>query len=165
MKSDTVKCCNCEWTGADEDLTLFETKGDGTETITAEENSNGKITRYQPAAENPFFFKGCPNCKTDGYLMDIELENTVRKHTPGKWEASKTINDYAIYSDTNESKDIAAVYQNSRSIPKEEAQANAKLIAAAPDMLEALQAVERWLNGEENEFQETVIQAIRKATD
>lgn len=58
------------------------------------------------------------------------------KHTPGTWNVSKTINDYAIYSSQNDSKDIAAVYQYSRSIAPEEAEANAKLIAAAPELLE-----------------------------
>lgn len=60
------------------------------------------------------------------------------KHTAGQWQVSKTVNDYAIYADSNDTKDIAAVYQYSRSIPQEEAEANAKLIAAAPDMLSTI---------------------------
>lgn len=68
-----------------------------------------------------------------------EIINTdVATHTAGQWSVSKTVNDFAIYSDNNDSKDIAAVYQNSRSIPQGEAEANAKLIAASPLLLEAL---------------------------
>ena len=67
-----TKCNNCGWEGDDEDLSLFETKGDGTQTIIAEESANGIITRHSERSGNPFFFKGCPNCKSDGYLMDID---------------------------------------------------------------------------------------------
>lgn len=69
------------------------------------------------------------------------------KHTPGEWHTSKTINDFSIYSDKETSKDIALVFQYSRSIPEEEAKANAELIAAAPELLQMVydlkQAVKR----------------------
>lgn len=68
-----VKCCNCDWVGDDETLSLFETNGDGTDTVISEETSSGMITRL--SSEKPkesFFFKGCPNCKTDDYLMDLD---------------------------------------------------------------------------------------------
>ncbi len=45
---DTVKCCNCEFKGTDENLIAFE-----------DERGAGW---------------GCPNCKTDEYLMDLEPE-------------------------------------------------------------------------------------------
>lgn len=42
--ADPVRCNNCDWYGDDEDLTQCnDSRGD---------------------------FKGCPNCKTDAYLMD-----------------------------------------------------------------------------------------------
>ena len=66
------------------------------------------------------------------------------KHTPGIWNYSKTVNDYSIHAGTSPS-DIAGVYQYSRNIPPEEAEANAKLIAAAPDLLQALQDAEHLL--------------------
>lgn len=68
------------------------------------------------------------------------------KHTPGQWAKSKTINDYAIYSDNNDSKDIAAVYQYSRSIPPEEAEANAQLIAAAPELFKMVYDLKQAVN-------------------
>lgn len=92
------------------------------------------------------------------------------KHTPGTWNVSKTINDYAIYSSQNDSKDIAAVYQYSRSIAPEEAEANAKLIAAAPELLEMCIATLEDLESGEltgNATESALINlrdAIRKAT-
>ena len=41
-----VKCCNCGWRGQEKDLTQFDD------------------------ADGGGF--GCPNCKTDYYLMDFE---------------------------------------------------------------------------------------------
>ena len=42
---DTVKCCNCEWQGLETDLVQFDDADGG---------------GY-----------GCPNCKTDEYLLDL----------------------------------------------------------------------------------------------
>ena len=42
----TVKCCNCNFVGAEEDLEYLK-------------DENG-------------CYNGCPNCKTDKYLSDIE---------------------------------------------------------------------------------------------
>jgi hypothetical protein len=53
MEANTVRCNNCDWEGVDYELEVFE---DTTEVI---EN----IDRC--------FFKGCPNCETDAFLMDI----------------------------------------------------------------------------------------------
>jgi hypothetical protein len=55
-----VRCNNCDWEGYENDLEIFE--------------DTFKEERFDRE-----FFKGCPNCKTDDYLMDIEnkinLEN------------------------------------------------------------------------------------------
>lgn len=51
-----VKCNNCEWEGHENDLEIFE--------------DDLKEQRF-----DKLFFKGCPNCKTDDYLMDIENES------------------------------------------------------------------------------------------
>lgn len=80
------------------------------------------------------------------FQQEIVKADEVATHTAGQWSVSKTVNDFAIYSDTNDSKDIAAVYQNSRSIPQGEAEANAKLIAAAPLLLEAAIKMQNHLN-------------------
>lgn len=96
------------------------------------------------------------------------------KHTPGQWEISKTINDYAIYSDNNPQKDIALAYQYSRGISKEEAEANAALISAAPNLLRVAVATledleaKRLIGGNESETYWAAIDnlkaAIAKAT-
>jgi len=53
MKNIYLRCNMCEWEGIEDELVLYEK---GTLTIL------GEI----------IYFKGCPNCKTDDYLMDLE---------------------------------------------------------------------------------------------
>ena len=48
---NTVRCTNCMWEGKEEDLKIWTDLG-------------GETTEVE-------YFKGCPNCKTDEYLMDI----------------------------------------------------------------------------------------------
>mgnify|MGYP006935514056 CR=1 FL=1 len=68
----TVKCNNCGWEGNDEDLSLVEfDTNDNAETPTAIDNGIA-CDRISAKPENRDFLKGCPNCKTDAYLMDIE---------------------------------------------------------------------------------------------
>jgi len=57
------------------------------------------------------------------------------KHTKGNWVYQKYSTDYGVYSETGNGRDIALVREYGSD---EEAEANAKLIAAAPEMLEAL---------------------------
>ena len=67
-----IRCNNCMWTGYEEDLLLVEfNANDGEEVPTATENSFGIVTRISSPLENREFLKGCPNCKTDNYLMDF----------------------------------------------------------------------------------------------
>jgi len=54
MAKYEVKCNNCDWEGYEEDLSLLN-----------ESNPNDKEDK------SLYFFKACPNCKTDDYLMDI----------------------------------------------------------------------------------------------
>jgi hypothetical protein len=49
-----VKCNNCDWEGYEEDLQIFTDLSDNN------------------VSHDIHYFKGCPDCKTDGYLMDIE---------------------------------------------------------------------------------------------
>ena len=48
MDKNTVKCVMCEWQGVEEDLIFGEDEEGG--------------------------FHGCPKCKTDNYLMDVDYE-------------------------------------------------------------------------------------------
>lgn len=76
--------------------------------------------------------------------------STDNKHTKGEWLVSNTINDYTIYADDGSNKgagkDVALVYRYSRATDEEEAKANARLIAAAPDLLNALIAAHEMLH-------------------
>ena len=64
------------------------------------------------------------------------------KHTPGPWKISKL--DRTVISPCNNEFDIADTWKHDRG--KTKAQANARLIAAAPDMLELLIASYLQLN-------------------
>ena len=55
-KKFEVRCNNCEWEGYEEDLQIFTDLSDNN------------------VSHDIHYFKGCPNCKTDDYLMDIENE-------------------------------------------------------------------------------------------
>ena len=59
---------------------------------------------------------------------------STTKHTPGPWEAD----DYAVQSPANERLQIR---EQSVRIMSAERQANARLIAAAPELLEACHAI------------------------
>ena len=74
METNNCKCNNCDWEGNEEDLTLVEFDvNDEEETPTATECKNGHINRLKEEPKEIDFLKGCPNCLTDEYLMDIEL--------------------------------------------------------------------------------------------
>jgi hypothetical protein len=55
MTEYEVRCNMCEWEGYEEDLELIE------------EESDNDFDRS--------FFRACPNCKTDDYLMDLLNED------------------------------------------------------------------------------------------
>jgi len=102
------------------------------------------------------------------------------KHTPGEWKLIETFNHFCIsdrddfMSTNNEFGNIATVDQNAINYcGKKEAKANAKLIEAAPDLLEALEelriAVGNNVNKEWNRFLDEAyrkaIKTIKKATE
>lgn len=82
-------------------------------------------------------------------------------HTKGKWETRPTQSDLDIaYDIENETEPICAVYR------KPEAQANAKLIAAAPELLEALTEIFKTYREMQSEPHYHLLQAdIKKIMD
>ena len=62
------------------------------------------------------------------------------KHTPGPWEACGK----AVHAETG--REIVFGSHNTRSGSDEEQRANARLIAAAPELLEACREVAEWLD-------------------
>jgi len=53
-EQNTVRCNNCMWEGVEDDLKTFTDLGDN-------------------LGHNVEYFKGCPDCQTDSYLMDLEI--------------------------------------------------------------------------------------------
>ena len=88
------------------------------------------------------------------------------KHTPGKWTAGtmgdKTVNGLQIFK----GKRHLATTHYGKDAGYTEAQANAKLIAAAPLMLEALQDLVDYLgeDWQSNQFVIKAHEAIQEAT-
>jgi len=83
------------------------------------------------------------------------------KHTSGEWMTDGS----EIYNQYNT---IAAINYRSKGIAEEEAEANAKIIAAAPDMLEALNRLLNHIEIRNIDLPERVLEqaqnAINKAT-
>ena len=89
------------------------------------------------------------------------------QHTPGPWTHKATASlgpQYAVYGESDRTgRDVAVVYNNGN-----EAEANARLIAAAPELLEALEKAADWLSRstriDDREQAEDARFAARKAT-
>ncbi len=103
----------------------------------------------------------------------------VAKFTPGPWHANWTrLNGKAIgfhvADETHGSiRPICEFYDGTEAMPPEEVEAHARLIAAAPELLEALQSIAEYWNRDQNETAmadacwhaiETAMAAITKAT-
>ena len=96
------------------------------------------------------------------------MEN--QKHTQGEWLLHENLR--SINSENNIPianvwyNNIANVwYKNTTMVTEEEGLANAKLIAAAPDLLEALQGLNHLWQGKEDWIEvKRAINAINKAT-
>lgn len=74
----------------------------------------------------------------------MKKENQVKEK---EWQVSKTVNDYTIHDGE---KDIALVYRYSRGTADDVAEANARLIAAAPELLQLAMKYEEILERESN---------------
>jgi hypothetical protein len=69
------ECNNCGWYGDEEDLILVEFDiNDENETPTATEQTGGAVQRLNDEPSERDFLKGCPECNTDSYLMDIDYK-------------------------------------------------------------------------------------------
>ncbi|MFN7834823.1 MAG: hypothetical protein ACK5NY_03395 [Burkholderiaceae bacterium] len=70
--------------------------------------------------------------------------STIR-HTPGPWEIDEP---HQVWAESiGEYVAITAQIEDHETVPQDQAEANAKLIAAAPDLLEALKLIvlaDRW---------------------
>ena len=65
----------------------------------------------------------------------------MSKHTPGPWAASSASSVVGALVGASATYHVAAVMPQ---LDKAEVEANARLIAAAPELLEACKAVEEW---------------------
>ncbi len=77
-------------------------------------------------------------------------EATMSKHTPGPWTIDWNVSRLDIFS--ADAATLVATLRRSALSPgiDDAAKANARLIAAAPELLEALQAVQAFITGEPN---------------
>lgn len=115
------------------------------------------------------------------------METTEKKvsHTPGPWDINPVRNSFEPYKliifAQNQDR-VAICYKESNDVyvPKDEAEANAKLIAAAPELLEALKdaymelyagnartledAIDR-MHPNADPFEKRLVAVIKKATE
>jgi len=87
-----------------------------------------------------------------GYFYDRVVKKK-EKHTPGPWKATadETVQGYPSYRiDSPTVSILASLVFETKEDRDSFGAANAKLIAAAPDLLEALQAIRARINGEWN---------------
>jgi len=90
------------------------------------------------------------------------------KHTPGPWTAVLdsgidhliVTNGVTIASTSYETHN-GDIFQKPV-ISKQTAKDNANLLAAAPEMLEVLEGIEKWQNGEDNEFHTTALELLKR---
>jgi hypothetical protein len=72
------------------------------------------------------------------------VNDMTTKHTPGPWQVKPAAGGNLFICSSSRKPSIAGVALTAIGIDREESEANAKLIAAAPDLLNALQGVMDW---------------------
>ena len=82
------------------------------------------------------------------------------KHTPGPWSAEE-YDKLSEFSINAAKRQIART--NGHNLDVDEHEANAHLIAAAPELYEALQYIQRWLNETGLDVHQSVPQMINAA--
>ena len=108
---------------------------------------------------------------TEIRLNNLKGQNTMTKaqHTPGPWKLAGYDKGKSIYEDVhfgNDKQDtICRLFFHEIPIADEQVRANARLIAAAPELLEALYDVMQCFVGDdENKVAQRARAAIAKAT-
>jgi len=97
------------------------------------------------------------------------------KHTKGEWKASKNSCFYEVYCRSEDSPSLGInIFLQDGKIDKnlsKENEANAKLIASAPELLELIGEIDAWLSFNQHpskeqisEMRKSIQQAIKKAT-
>ena len=83
-------------------------------------------------------------------MVSAHKHTMQNKHTPGPWASNRSVFSSSATTEIhigNPSHTCAVVYIDNLGKHKEEQEANARLIAAAPDMLAALSAYVAAING------------------
>ena len=75
---------------------------------------------------------------------DQDFEKTAASHTPGPWTTHADAPFEVVMDDGDVNPLIATVNACSASVDRPQALADARLIAAAPDLLAALEALTAW---------------------
>ena len=84
-----------------------------------------------------------------------------QRHTPGPWFCQKSISEPGRYVIKPVPGQVVAITDPANT--KAQEKANASLIAAAPDLLVALESVERWMSGYGTKSQSEMRQVVRAA--
>lgn len=90
----------------------------------------------------------------------------MKKHTPGPWKVASTIegDEYSLNVLGGRYNGLLAQSKLSVHFDSEEAEANAKLISAAPELLEALEKCIKYSSKDPQLVRDIAAQAIAKAT-
>jgi len=66
-----IKCNNCNWTGNEDDFSPVKFDAERLNEAPTGMEKSVSVNRILPKPWGGGYLKGCPNCMTDSYLMDI----------------------------------------------------------------------------------------------